>query len=562
MSTFEGITSLKNLRLKQILSQGDGAQVNNDNDAELNNVVDNFRTEFLQANPHLKDRLSFLQPTNENGIKKFVCTFLSPTLLPYSDFFDLNSAADFVARYVTCETLCCDDSLGQVVVSPSQTLDSAAGDCFDISFLLASLLLGAGYDAFVVFGKAPKWIRLKYQSHQQLILTQQGNDSVDICIKDECFTNKQSTSEDDSTHCWVLVKAGRGKKDVEEDVFVEASTGVIYPVDKSPYSKVDSVCNDKNCLVNVGEDNVDVFDFDNSKQWVSVLPETYTLPTNSWTKAIGLPKDKFFLRYPPNGKRVILLEKAKIELFCDKFDSDGCVKRITQYEDTARTVALESIEIFSPTHRTDHMIKQTRRPLDNMHHEYFSVQQQHFITERMEISGKMSSLKFLPKSRVDGLVERVEQQENGSSAIITEHFINRSDNLVRREIHVTLLPNDAKPKELERFPSSGGAGVRVIKSVHEHFESTDDTESVACRSFLVNEGSVREVYHAEHEVLQTEAKFSLKDVGKGDSYEKEISQMMAASLSSVKKIQSEMLTIRKSLYDHEMKIVESTESLS
>jgi len=325
-----------------------------------------------------------------------VCTFLTPTLLPYSEFFDLKSAAEFIARYVTYEPLCCDDSLGQVVVSPSQTLESAAGDCFDISFLLASLLLGAGYDAFVVFGKAPKWIRLKDQSHQQLILTQQGNDSVAICIKDECFTNKQSSSEDSDTHCWVLVKAGV-TKDVEEDIFIEVSTGATYSVvDKSPYSQVDSVCNDKSCLINVGGDNAMAFDFDNTKRWVSVLPETYTLPTSSWTKAISLPMDKFLLRYPPDGKRVILLEKAKVELFGDNVDPQGVVSRVTQYEDTARTVALESIEIFSPTHRTDSMIKRRQKPLDNMHHEYFSVQQEHFITERMEVAGKMSSLKFLP----------------------------------------------------------------------------------------------------------------------------------------------------------------------
>jgi len=254
-----------------------------------------------------------------------------------------------------------------------------------------------------------------------------------------------------------------------------------------------------------------------------------------------------------------LLEKAKIELFGDNVDPQGVANRVTQYEDTARTVALETIEIFSPTHRTDHMIKRTRRP--NMHHEYFSVQQEHFITERMEVAGKMSSLKFLPKARVDGLVERIEQvEENGTSSIITEHFHNRSDNLVRREINVSILQDDAKPKESERFPSSGG-GVRVIQKVNENFtKSTDGAKSVSCRSFLVNEGSVREIYHAEHEVLQTTTDFSLKDVGKGDSYEKELSQMMSASLSSVKKIQSEMLTIRKSRYDHEMKIVESIES--
>jgi transglutaminase-like putative cysteine protease len=33
---------------------------------------------------------------------------------------------------------------GVGIVSPSQTLEWAAGDCVDFSFLLASLLIGAG----------------------------------------------------------------------------------------------------------------------------------------------------------------------------------------------------------------------------------------------------------------------------------------------------------------------------------------------------------------------------------------------------------------------------------
>lgn len=35
------------------------------------------------------------------------------------------------------------------------------GDCFDMSILLASLLIGYGYDAYVVYGRAPKFITTK-----------------------------------------------------------------------------------------------------------------------------------------------------------------------------------------------------------------------------------------------------------------------------------------------------------------------------------------------------------------------------------------------------------------
>ena len=35
---------------------------------------------------------------------------------------------------------------------------------FDFSMLLASFLLGAGYDAYVVYGYAPRWITLRDQA--------------------------------------------------------------------------------------------------------------------------------------------------------------------------------------------------------------------------------------------------------------------------------------------------------------------------------------------------------------------------------------------------------------
>lgn len=39
-----------------------------------------------------------------------------------------------------------------------------SGDCFDFAIVLASFLLGAGYDALVVVGYAPAAIRLADQS--------------------------------------------------------------------------------------------------------------------------------------------------------------------------------------------------------------------------------------------------------------------------------------------------------------------------------------------------------------------------------------------------------------
>ncbi len=48
--------------------------------------------------------------------------------------------------------------------SPANVLDWQQGDSFDFSVVLCSLLIGAGYDAYCVYGAAPKYITTKDES--------------------------------------------------------------------------------------------------------------------------------------------------------------------------------------------------------------------------------------------------------------------------------------------------------------------------------------------------------------------------------------------------------------
>ena len=48
--------------------------------------------------------------------------------------------------------------------SPHNVLEWQAGDAFDCAIVLSSLLIGAGYDAYVVYGTAPKEITTKDES--------------------------------------------------------------------------------------------------------------------------------------------------------------------------------------------------------------------------------------------------------------------------------------------------------------------------------------------------------------------------------------------------------------
>ena len=53
------------------------------------------------------------------------------------------------------------------LISPTLLLETQTGTCFDISTLLCSLLLGAGYDAYCVTGYAVREMCLLDQSRQE-----------------------------------------------------------------------------------------------------------------------------------------------------------------------------------------------------------------------------------------------------------------------------------------------------------------------------------------------------------------------------------------------------------
>ncbi|KAJ3415919.1 hypothetical protein HDV05_003760 [Chytridiales sp. JEL 0842] len=114
--------------------------------------VDNFNRQYVQIYPGRKEL--FLCPINEFDVKKFVCTTIRPTQLPFKELYDYRSCAKFVAEYLTYEPLDPPHELPTKLPSPTYTLKLQSGNCFDYSVLLVSLLRGFGYDAYVVSGYA------------------------------------------------------------------------------------------------------------------------------------------------------------------------------------------------------------------------------------------------------------------------------------------------------------------------------------------------------------------------------------------------------------------------
>ena len=100
----------------------------------------------------------FVAPPNEYGLPKLVPTTVRPTLLPHSELYDAPALATFVANRIAYEPLADPLLPPSTLPSPTATLEWGTGDAFDLSSLLAGYLLGAGYDAYVVWGRAPRWV--------------------------------------------------------------------------------------------------------------------------------------------------------------------------------------------------------------------------------------------------------------------------------------------------------------------------------------------------------------------------------------------------------------------
>ena len=243
-----------------------------------------------------------LLPLNECGIQKFICTTIRPTQLNYTDLYDLDNCAQFVANFLKYEPLPDYTKFPNYIPSPTTVVKWQAGDCFDMSILLASLLIGVGYNAYCVCGYAPEWIANndqsktvcpfinrkraesqtrkdkltkafedkgkgspKYKVKQSKNLTSKY-DEYEQRMKQESAKEAAEGAEEDGEapkpkttapkarvarrlHCWVLVMAPQ--REIAQHVFVEPSTGTVYPSTESPYIGIEFMWDNDNFWANM-----------------------------------------------------------------------------------------------------------------------------------------------------------------------------------------------------------------------------------------------------------------------------------------------------------------------
>ena len=217
-------------------------------------------------------------------------------------------------------------------------------------------------------------------------------------------------------HCWVLVRAG--KREMPEDVFVEASTGRVKSTDDPAYKGVEAVFNNQNYWVDMqrSEQVKDMtWDLDNFEKWEFIFLQSAVLAPGaraggdddgrsppgspmahatrdkpagdgkaddtvteqgaeeihdsdhvldlppSWVQRLFIDRDVYLQRYSKEGqdvKRSTTYHKSRAELFAENSRKDGMVQRLTLYTDLARSTVVEMTELFA--NRRDKLRKRVR----------------------------------------------------------------------------------------------------------------------------------------------------------------------------------------------------------
>ncbi len=419
-----------------------------------------------------------------------------------------------------------------MIPSPSNVLYWQKGDSFDISIVLCSLLIGVGYDAYCVYGLAPREVTTKNESLMENPFLKKGEMKVTPQRKaDENKPNEftiqkkpeieskfdQKTIEekkkyeaerryqamhidDDEPdelgpdyyigqrmHCWVLLM--KGKREVKESVFIEPSTGRIYPFSFNPYQSVDAVFNNRNFWINMkpGLEVKDVnFDeMNSSASWEYVMLDTINKgmggakemeegekeedygeskspnifkfdeqtrnatmkdneeykfdeePVNElgeldmpppWPPKFYIDKENF-LKLSPLGENQVFYMKSRVDNYAPYTQSDGLVQRITFFEDYKRLKAKEIRYFYE--HRSDKLLIRRRFPFEFKTIEEYEPGKipQHW-KDVIEIDRKLRIIKFYPNRNADGLIMR--EERIGLKTI--EFYEHRNDKVIYRSV--------------------------------------------------------------------------------------------------------------------------------
>ena len=380
-------------------------------------------------------------------------------------------------------------------------------------------MIGAGYDAYVVVGTAPKKITTKDESLMDCPFSLEINDNEDrddpevdpdehlmrledtnvlkpiedfkvkqienpvsafdteqaakkakddeikrimatVIDDDEPDYEKEDTYGKSRKHCWVYIQ--KPKRDIQENFFIEPSTGRKYSVEDAPYYTIDSIFNHKNYWINIDHnrsiDEVNLeFENDNTGEWEYVMinsgenkgeddeegaedddddddgeggnneEEVLDMPP-PWSPKLIVNKESFS-QLCPGGEKTLFYKKCKVEFYSDYNQVDGLVKRVTIYDDYKRLITKEVRSFFK--YRKDKLILRRRMPYEFKTIEHYeSSEKQNYWKKLIEVDHRYRKIYFYHHRNTDGLIYREEQ----IGRKIFERYKGREDKLIYRSV--------------------------------------------------------------------------------------------------------------------------------
>lgn len=280
-------------------------------------LVQNFQQQFKYLYP--KRPKPFLCLPNEYGVQKVVCTTVCPTVLPYPELNMWDGCASFIADFLQYEPFPYPTKFPLLLASPDFTLKRRKGYSVNFSVVLCSLLLAAGYDAYVVCGYGTQELCLMDEKLKlcQLLMEKSEESAqakvkrkckylpespVDLCSDYEKMQHERQVKEEKEkkerelqeklrqlaekekpppdpmhgqrVHYWILVR--EKERDIKETIFIEPSTGESRPVSDEQYLGIECLWNHNNFWINKQQmgKNCSAMNFDISDVmcWEPFLP--------------------------------------------------------------------------------------------------------------------------------------------------------------------------------------------------------------------------------------------------------------------------------------------------
>ncbi|XP_062442550.1 dynein regulatory complex subunit 7 [Rhea pennata] len=339
-------------------------------------------------------------------------------------------------------------------------------------------------------------------------------------------------------HAWVLVLSG--KREVPETFFINPFTGNSHSTTDEQFLGIESVWNHRNYWVNMqdcwnGCKDL-IFDLGDSVRWEFMLLETdkprlllpdveeeeelfdrdmdnvekeeedrrFDMPP-SWVAPIQISPREFETR-SPQGRKVILYKKAKLEKWAPYLNRNGLIQRLTIYADSHYTKVVEVREWFK--NREDKLEmrevnKQTQLITEHFCPGHLLGLKAHIYTSTEPETER--TMEFYNEARVDGLQKRV---ENASE--MSEYFVGRDDFLYFRhvefgkrvkKIHMAGTRTDVNPRPI----------VQIKECFRRNLEKPAD-EDVAERIFLITEERINLTYHLNDKYITASKKNFFKGV--------------------------------------------------